>query len=128
MLFRTLFKFNRVSFRFIIVGVLVGSFQSALAEENWNESNPKHPSYKKPEVLQMIDKANYCEKNSDCGSAGPVGPYGCQIPVNIKEAESLKKKLEPHRTVLYSCLPRDLECVEQKCRVVEKRRKSKKSQ
>jgi hypothetical protein len=53
---------------------------------------------------QRIEDANYCEVAEDCVDVGSHCPFGCNILVNVEEADGIDRALERRReTCLYEC-------------------------
>ena len=77
----------------IILLVLIGSI--FLAYPKINESR----------IKAEIERANYCETNSDCIDAGSKCPFGCYAYVNKNEASKISRLIESFDSkCVYGCL------------------------
>jgi hypothetical protein len=58
-------------------------------------------------VRSAIEKANYCDVAEDCGNAGSVCPFGCDVLVNVDEVGAIRDLMQNYaqgRSVcLYDC-------------------------
>jgi hypothetical protein len=57
-------------------------------------------------VKEEIARANHCEVDTDCASAGTKCPFGCSIPVNKSEVARIKELLDDFgdETCQYDCI------------------------
>lgn len=65
-----------------------------------------------------IEKANYCETDSDCGLVtNSKCPFGCYIYVNEDEVNRIENLLEGYESqCIYGCVQnKGVECVDNKC-------------
>ena|SRR3989338_5127630 len=77
-------------------------------------------SRSKSYIQQEIVKANYCETNEDCVSAGGQCPFGCYIYVNKNEVSRIKNLISSYKSnCIYDCMycP-TVECKNNKCEAV----------
>lgn len=78
-------------------------------------SSDIHKSY----VQHEINKANYCEADSDCRHLEPKCPFGCAIYVNKNESARINGLLSRFDSnCVYSCIATIPKCEFNKCRVV----------
>lgn len=69
-------------------------------------------------IQNEINKANYCETNSDCSLvANSKCPFGCYIFVNKEEVDRIDNLLKNFESqCVYSCVQnQDVECINNKC-------------
>ena len=71
-------------------------------------------------IKSAIEKANYCEIDSDCADAGGKCPFGCYVYVNKKEVEQISKIINAYNSdCVYGCiLCSDVICENKKCKEV----------
>lgn len=63
------------------------------------------PKSQEEQIKSEIDKANYCELNSDCVDAGGKCPFGCYVFVNKNEVEKISKLIEEYYSkCVYGCV------------------------
>jgi hypothetical protein len=56
-------------------------------------------------ISDEIQKANYCQVDTDCADAGSKCPFGCYIYVNKKEINEINKLLKAYKSeCVYSCI------------------------
>lgn len=70
------------------------------------------------EVREEIRRANYCTTAADCGNAGSVCPYGCDILVNKSQVDAIAARLRAtsNDTCLYDCAQlKSIACESQVC-------------
>lgn len=91
-----------------ILGVLVIGL--VVIFSNTNESD----------IKSAIEKANYCEIDSDCIDAGGKCPFGCYNYVNKNEVNQISKLLKSYNSkCIYGCVsPPTAICENNKCKEV----------
>jgi len=63
------------------------------------------PKIKELNIKSEIEKANYCEVESDCVNVGAKCPFGCYIYVNKNEVEQISKLIQSYNSnCIYSCI------------------------
>ena len=70
------------------------------------------------EVREEIRRANFCTTAADCGSAGTVCPYGCDILVNKSQVDAIAARLSAtsKSTCVYDCAQlKSIACENQIC-------------
>ena len=56
-------------------------------------------------IKLAIEKANYCESDSDCIDAGGKCPFGCYIYVNKNEVEKISQLIKSYESeCVYGCV------------------------
>jgi hypothetical protein len=71
-------------------------------------------------IVQEIDKANYCEVDSDCVNAGRTcNPPRCYNYVNKNEVDRIKGSIRPNQPYcLFQCAACNPVCENHKCEAV----------
>ena len=63
------------------------------------------PKIKELNIKFSIEKANYCEVDSDCVDAGGKCPFGCYAYVNKNEAEKISQLIQSYDSkCVYGCV------------------------
>ena len=77
-----------------------------------------YPMIKESSIISAIDKANYCNVDSDCVDAGGKCPFGCGVYVNKDEVNHISKLIESfHSRCIYDCVfCRKIICENNKCK------------
>ncbi len=78
------------------------------------------PRINESRIKAEIERANYCEVDSDCVDAGGKCPFGCYAYVNRNEAERISQLIQSFDSkCVYGCLmcPTAV-CENNKCREV----------
>lgn len=78
------------------------------------------PNIKESKIKSAIEKANYCEVDSDCVDAGGRCPFGCYVYVNKNEVGKISKLIETYDSnCVYGCMlcPTAI-CENNKCKEV----------
>lgn len=78
------------------------------------------PKIKELNIKSAIEKANYCEIDSDCVDAGSKCPFGCYAYVNKNEAEKISQLIQSYDSkCVYGCVscPTAV-CENKKCKEV----------
>ncbi|MGV8152290.1 MAG: hypothetical protein ACP5OG_04350 [Candidatus Nanoarchaeia archaeon] len=78
------------------------------------------PKIKESNIKSAMEKANYCELDSDCVNAGGKCPFGCYAYVNKNEVEKISKLISSYNSkCVYGCLlcPSAV-CENKKCKEV----------
>ena len=72
------------------------------------------------QIKAEIEKANYCQKDSDCVNIGEKCPFGCAIIVNINEETRIKSLVEPYGSnCIYDCIEvKEVKCISNKCTAI----------
>lgn len=104
---------KKVIFGIIILVVLIIITSIFLVFSKSEESN----------IKSAIEKANYCEIDSDCVDAGGKCPFGCYVYVNKNEAEQISKLIQSYDSkCVYGCASKpEVVCKNNKCKEVFKR-------
>ncbi len=78
------------------------------------------PKIKESYIKSVIEKANYCEVDSDCVDAGGKCPFGCYLYVNKKEVEKISRLIESYDSwCIYGCASNPtVVCENKKCKEV----------
>lgn len=62
------------------------------------------PKIKESNIKSAINKANYCEMDSDCVDAGGKCPFGCYVYVNKNEIKKISHLIQSYDSkCVYSC-------------------------
>jgi hypothetical protein len=78
------------------------------------------PKIKESNIKSAIEKANYCEIDSDCVDAGGKCPFGCYAYVNKNEVEKISQLIQSYDSkCVYGCVscPTSI-CENKKCEEV----------
>jgi hypothetical protein len=76
------------------------------------------PQMKESKIKSAIEKANYCESDSDCVDAGGKCPFGCYVYVNKNEVGKISQLIESYDSkCVYGCItnPKVI-CENKKCK------------
>jgi len=78
------------------------------------------PNFKELNINSAIEKANYCEIDSDCVDAGGKCPFGCYVYVNKNEVDKISKLIQSYDSkCIYDCaLDTKVVCENSKCKEV----------
>ncbi|MFW6025004.1 MAG: hypothetical protein ACOCRX_01550 [Candidatus Woesearchaeota archaeon] len=78
------------------------------------------PKLKESYIKNKIEKANYCEVDSDCVYIDSKCPFGCHIYVNEKESKEISNLIESYESkCVYGCIScEDVICQDNKCQEV----------
>jgi hypothetical protein len=78
------------------------------------------PKIKELNIKSKIEKANYCEIDSDCVDVGGKCPFGCYIYVNKNEVSEISSLVESFDSnCVYGCLAcPTVTCENKKCKEV----------
>jgi len=78
------------------------------------------PKIKESNIKSAIEKANYCEVDSDCVDAGGKCPFGCYVYVNKNEVEQISKLIESYDSrCIYSCVSlSEVVCENNRCKEI----------
>lgn len=78
------------------------------------------PKIKESNIKSAIEKAKYCEVDSDCVDAGGKCPFGCYNYVNKNEVEQISKLIQSYDSnCMYQCVPlSEVICENNKCKEV----------
>ncbi len=79
-----------------------------------------YPKFNELNIKQQIEKANYCDANSDCINLGQKCPFGCCIYVNVNEVDKLSNLLLAYNSkCVYGCLSCEkVICENKKCKEI----------
>ena len=101
---------KKTTFGIIVLAVSIIVTSVFLAFSKTKESN----------IKIAIEKANYCEVDSDCVDAGGKCPFGCYAYVNKNEVEQISKLIQSYDSkCVYSCVsPSEVICENKKCKEV----------
>jgi hypothetical protein len=75
------------------------------------------PKIQESNIRTSIEKANYCEIDSDCIDAGGKCPFGCFVYVNKNEVEKISNLIQSYDSkCIYGCvLESNVKCENNKC-------------
>lgn len=78
------------------------------------------PKLKESSIKSTIEKANYCEVDSDCVDAGGKCPFGCFVYVNKNEVEKISNLIQSYESkCVYGCVSEStVTCEDSKCKEV----------
>lgn len=78
------------------------------------------PKIKESNIKFAIDKANYCEVDSDCVDAGGKCPFGCYVYVNKNEVEQISRLIQSYDSkCIYGCVSNTtVACENKKCKEI----------
>ena len=78
------------------------------------------PKIKESYIKSVIEKANYCEVDSDCVDAGGKCPFGCSVYVNKNEVEKISQLIQSYNSkCIYGCVSGStVICENKKCKEV----------
>ena len=63
------------------------------------------PKIKESSIKSEIEKANYCNVDSDCLDAGGKCPFGCWVYVNKNEVNRISELIDSYNSkCIYSCV------------------------
>ena len=73
---------------------------------------------KESNIISAIEKANYCQVDSDCIDVGGKCPFGCYIYVNKNEVEQISKLIKSYSSkCVYDCISTSkVACENNKCK------------
>jgi hypothetical protein len=68
-------------------------------------------------IQDDIDESGYCAAASECVPVGPECPFGCDILVNVAEADRIRQLLADHEdSCYYDCQgPGTIACTDGRC-------------
>jgi len=68
-------------------------------------------------IFKEIDRANYCEKNSDCSLLPSSCPFGCFVAVNKAEVKRIDSLINSYQSnCIYSCIKaKGTKCIDKRC-------------
>ncbi len=79
-----------------------------------------YPKIQELTIKQRINKANYCEVDSDCVDAGGKCPFGCWVYVNKNEVTKISELIYNFESnCVYDCVncPTAV-CLDKKCQEI----------
>ena len=78
------------------------------------------PKIKESNIESVIEKANYCEVDSDCVDAGGKCPFGCYVYVNKNKVEQISQLIQSYDSkCIYGCVSNPtVICENKKCKEV----------
>lgn len=86
---------KKIAIGIIIFTVLIITINIFLAFPRIKESN----------IKSAIEKANYCEVDSDCVDAGGKCPFGCYVYVNKNEVRQISELIQSYDSnCVYGCV------------------------
>lgn len=70
-------------------------------------------------IFKEIDRANYCEKNSDCSLLPSSCPFGCFVAVNKAEVKRIDSLINSYQSdCIYSCIKaKRAKCIDKRCEI-----------